>query len=83
MPPIDSSSKSGRIITPVKGHVEFRDVKFTYPTRKDQIVLNGLSWTAKPGDTVALVGHSGCGKSTSVRSDPFCASKSENPDIIL
>ncbi|VBB29841.1 unnamed protein product [Acanthocheilonema viteae] len=65
-PSIDSSSKDGIKLNEVNGLVEFRNVKFSYPTSKEHLVLNGLSWVAKPGDTVALVGHSGCGKSTSI-----------------
>uniref|UniRef100_A0A8C5D2M1 ATP-binding cassette, sub-family B (MDR/TAP), member 11a n=1 Tax=Gadus morhua TaxID=8049 RepID=A0A8C5D2M1_GADMO len=47
--------------------VEFRDCKFTYPTRPDVQVLNGLVVSVKPGQTLAFVGSSGCGKSTSVQ----------------
>ena len=48
------------------GHVIFKDVHFRYPTRKNAKILNGLNLTIEPGQTVALVGHSGCGKSTTV-----------------
>uniref|UniRef100_A0A0R3RPU8 ABC transporter, ATP-binding protein n=1 Tax=Elaeophora elaphi TaxID=1147741 RepID=A0A0R3RPU8_9BILA len=65
-PSIDSSSTDGIKLNEVKGSVEFQNVKFSYPASKEHQVLNGLSWTAKAGDTVALVGHSGCGKSTSI-----------------
>ncbi|KIH66854.1 ABC transporter, ATP-binding protein [Ancylostoma duodenale] len=41
------------------GHVVFDNVGFTYPTR-DKSVLNGLSWEARAGETIALVGPSGC-----------------------
>ncbi|KAG7280410.1 hypothetical protein CRUP_028150 [Coryphaenoides rupestris] len=50
-----------------KGEVEFRDCKFTYPTRPDVQVLNGLVVSVRPGQTLAFVGSSGCGKSTSVQ----------------
>nr|ALI16772.1 P-glycoprotein 11 [Dirofilaria immitis] len=65
-PSIDSSSINGIKLNEVKGRIEFRKVKFSYPTSKEHLILNELSWIAKPGDTVALVGHSGCGKSTSI-----------------
>jgi ATP-binding cassette subfamily B protein len=43
----------------VRGQVEFRDVRFAYPTRPELEVLRGISLRAKPGETVALVGASG------------------------
>ena len=48
------------------GTVEFRDVKFNYPTRPDVPVLKGINISVAAGQTVALVGPSGCGKSTVV-----------------
>eukprot|EP00117_Sycon_ciliatum_P002774 scpid23728/ scgid7858/ Multidrug resistance protein 1A; ATP-binding cassette sub-family B member 1A; MDR1A; Multidrug resistance protein 3; P-glycoprotein 3 len=48
------------------GTIELEDVDFTYPSRPEKQVLNKLSLSAKEGETVALVGTSGCGKSTSV-----------------
>jgi len=44
--------------------ISYQDVHFTYPTRPDQEVLRGISFSIKQGDRVALVGHSGAGKST-------------------
>jgi len=49
-----------------EGAIEFRDVHFRYPTRPEQPVLRGLSLTVRPGQYVALVGASGCGKSTTI-----------------
>lgn len=49
-----------------RGKIEFRDVWFRYPTRKEDFVLRGLSLTINPKESVALVGESGCGKSTLV-----------------
>ncbi len=46
----------------IAGRVEFRDVDFEYD--RGRPVLNGISFTAEPGQTVALVGHTGGGKTT-------------------
>ncbi|QQR42548.1 ATP-binding cassette domain-containing protein [Myxococcus xanthus] len=48
----------------MEGHLRFRDVSFSYPTRRDVPVLQGLDLDVAPGEVVALVGHSGAGKST-------------------
>ena len=65
-PEIDSWSSDGDRVTDLEGTIEFRDVHFRYPTRPEQPVLRGLNLTVKPGQYVALVGASGCGKSTTV-----------------
>lgn len=49
---------------PTKGAVEFDDVTFHYPTRPGQQALNGITLRVAPGETVALVGPSGAGKTT-------------------
>ena len=50
--------------TPVKGKVEFADVSFAYIG--EQYVLKNISFAIQPGQTVAIVGHTGSGKSTIV-----------------
>jgi ATP-binding cassette subfamily B (MDR/TAP) protein 1 len=66
VPEIDSWSEEGEKLTGVEGFIEFRDVHFRYPTRTEQPVLRGLNLTVKPGQYIALVGASGCGKSTTI-----------------
>nr|ARE67135.1 P-glycoprotein 13 [Haemonchus contortus] len=66
VPKIDVYSEKGRKPDRIHGRVVFENVHFRYPSRKDVKVLNGLNLVIEPGQTVALVGHSGCGKSTSV-----------------
>ncbi|KAE8596138.1 hypothetical protein XENTR_v10015982 [Xenopus tropicalis] len=66
-PKIDSFSKEGLKPDKIKGDIEFKNVKFTYPSRTDIQVLKGLNLNIPSGKTVALVGSSGCGKSTTVQ----------------
>uniref|UniRef100_A0A8D0EJ10 Phosphatidylcholine translocator ABCB4 n=1 Tax=Strix occidentalis caurina TaxID=311401 RepID=A0A8D0EJ10_STROC len=66
-PEIDSSSDAGYKPTHVKGNLEFQNVYFNYPARPDTKILKGLNLKVRCGQTVALVGGSGCGKSTTVQ----------------
>lgn len=66
IPDIDCMSKEGKSIKNPRGLVEFKNVSFAYPSHSSKLVLNNVSWEAQPGETIALVGHSGCGKSTSM-----------------
>lgn len=54
-------------LPPGPGDIRFEDVTFAYPERKAEPVLRGLSFEAKPGETVAFVGETGSGKSTIAR----------------
>lgn len=63
----DPMSEEGEVIpNKAQGKIEFRNVWFKYPTRSDWI-FKGVSFTIKPGQSVALVGQSGCGKSTIIQ----------------
>uniref|UniRef100_A0A8D0GR74 ATP-binding cassette sub-family B member 5 n=1 Tax=Sphenodon punctatus TaxID=8508 RepID=A0A8D0GR74_SPHPU len=66
-PSINSFSLEGHKLHHIKGSVEFKNVKFSYPSRPEVQVLKGLNLEINCGQTVALVGSSGCGKSTAVQ----------------
>jgi ATP-binding cassette subfamily B protein len=50
------------VLPPIRGQVEFRDLSFGYDPK--HLVLHNINFTAMPGQTVALVGHTGSGKSS-------------------
>ncbi|PKD19121.1 antibiotic ABC transporter ATP-binding protein [Salegentibacter salinarum] len=58
-----SISNTGKIeVSDLKGEIEFKDVRFSYTD--DEEVLKGVSFKANPGETIAIVGATGAGKST-------------------
>jgi ATP-binding cassette, subfamily B (MDR/TAP), member 1 len=63
-PKIDPRSDAGLDPGVLQGHVELKHVFFRYPSRPEQLVLKDVSLEVKPGRHVALVGETGCGKST-------------------
>ncbi|KXN66797.1 hypothetical protein CONCODRAFT_11285 [Conidiobolus coronatus NRRL 28638] len=66
-PLIDSEELApGKRVNNVEGHISFKNVHFSYPTRPHCKVLRGLNLEIRPGQYIALVGPSGCGKSTTV-----------------
>ncbi len=48
----------------IQGRIRFEDVSFSYPSRPELNVLSGTNLSAEPGNKIAIVGHSGSGKST-------------------
>jgi len=52
-----------------RGRIEFRDVSFRYPGALDNVLCN-ITFTAEPGQTTAVIGSTGCGKSTLVNLIP-------------
>ncbi|KAF0296828.1 Multidrug resistance protein 1 [Amphibalanus amphitrite] len=66
-PTIDSSTQAGPKLPGLSGSISLDGVQFRYPSRPAVTVLRGLNLKVQPGQTVALVGASGCGKSTCVQ----------------
>ncbi|KAL2527594.1 ABC transporter B family member 19 [Abeliophyllum distichum] len=58
------SSSQGKTVDRINGHIEIYDVHFSYPSRKEIMILQGFSLSIPAGKVVAFVGSSGCGKST-------------------
>jgi ATP-binding cassette, subfamily B, bacterial len=63
-PVIVSPLKPAALAKLVKGDVALSNVSFSYPARPETKVLDGLSFAAKSGETIAIVGPSGAGKTT-------------------
>ncbi|CAF1343363.1 unnamed protein product [Rotaria sordida] len=66
-PTIDNTSTEGRELIDFRGEIKFDQVKFIYPTRPTSIILNKFQLNIKANQRVALVGTSGCGKSTIIQ----------------
>ena len=64
--PAMADAPGARELPQIAGKVEFADVQFAYSATSAE-VLHGVSFAAEPGQTVALVGHTGAGKSTVVK----------------
>ena len=73
----DSQDFSGDI----KGTVEFKNVSFKYPNA-EEYVLNGINFKARQGETVAIIGSTGCGKSTLVNLIPRFYDVSEGEVLV-
>jgi len=66
---IHDPEKPQKFIDSKKGYLEFDNVSFRYPKAEDD-VLSGISFIAKPGETTAIIGSTGSGKSTLVQLIP-------------
>ena len=67
-PSIQSGSFSGETLC--RGQVEFQNVSFAYPGTGDRMILDDISITVHPGETFAILGSTGCGKSSLVNLIP-------------
>ncbi|GJZ69811.1 ABC transporter B family member 19-like protein [Tanacetum coccineum] len=59
-----SYDSKGETLEKINGNIEIRNVHFAYPSRQEKMILQGFSLSIPAGKVVALVGSSGCGKST-------------------
>ncbi|GLE06054.1 hypothetical protein PINS_up015265 [Pythium insidiosum] len=66
VPEIDPTSSDGEELVHVHGDIHFKHVAFAYPSRPDAHIYKDYSLSIKSGQTVALVGASGSGKSTAI-----------------
>ena len=59
-----NSTQNSHTVQKIQGNVTFKNVGFTYPSRKEMKVLKSVNFTANFGQKIAIVGPSGAGKST-------------------
>ena len=67
-PPLEAEGEAA-VLPVLEGEVEFRNVSFKYPLAEDYVIRN-VSFTANKGETVAVIGSTGCGKSTLINLIP-------------
>lgn len=63
---IDGENTKGSVLDKISGEIVFDNIRFTYSSRPDSVVLRDFNLRVEAGETVALVGASGSGKSTAV-----------------
>jgi ATP-binding cassette subfamily B protein len=68
-PAIKDPEKPQRYNGEIKGQVEFKNVSFRYPSAEDDVLKN-ITFTIKPGQTTAVIGSTGSGKSTLINLIP-------------
>ncbi|RLN02530.1 hypothetical protein BBO99_00002967 [Phytophthora kernoviae] len=66
VPEIDATATSGTELSSVQGDISFKQVTFAYPSRPNATIYRDYKLTIRCGQTVALVGASGSGKSTAI-----------------
>ncbi|XP_069585917.1 ATP-dependent translocase ABCB1-like isoform X3 [Ranitomeya imitator] len=66
-PPIDINSEEEAVLDQMEGNIEFKNIQFVYPTRQNIQILQRFNIKVSRGQTLALVGSSGCGKSTVIQ----------------
>ena len=69
--PVPAADSAGRPLLSVRGEIEFRNVWFAYHgganPKEDDWVLRDVSFRVRPGETMAIVGHTGAGKTTTIQ----------------
>ncbi|KAG1709667.1 hypothetical protein DVH05_020323 [Phytophthora capsici] len=66
VPAIDATSTAGTVLPSVEGDIHFKNLTFAYPSRPDASIYRDYNLSVRRGQTVALVGASGSGKSTAI-----------------
>jgi len=66
-PLIDANPSTGLKVHEIQGNVDVKEAEFQYPTRPNIQILKRLKLSIKKGESIALVGESGCGKSTVIQ----------------
>ncbi|KAL4118280.1 hypothetical protein PRIC2_010606 [Phytophthora ramorum] len=66
VPEIDATSTAGIVLPSIQGDIDFKQLTFAYPSRPDAVIYQGYDLSVGRGQTVALVGASGSGKSTAI-----------------
>ena len=67
IPPYSKDNYNKLTAENINGKIEFRHVYFAYPTNPEHVVLKDINMTIFPGQKIALVGYSGCGKSSVIQ----------------